>query len=60
MESTGSGVGSVAPARVGYGDAAPSLKPSVDRTASSIRFVYPFIFPAELLPQRAERFSGLT
>ena len=60
MESTGSGVGSVAPARVGYGDAAPSLKPSVDRTASSIRFVYPFIFPAESLPQRAERFSGLT
>ncbi len=60
VESTGSGVGSAAPARVGHDEAAAPLKVVVDRTASSTRFVYPFIFAAESLPQRAERFSALT
>lgn len=59
MESVGTEVGSAVPVRVGGDDAAASPNAMVDRTASSIRFVYPFVFAAESLSQRAERFTAV-
>ena len=60
MEITVGGGGSVASARVADTHSPASVPGSIDRSASTVRFVYPFIFSGETLPERADRFAALT